>query len=47
VRKIDTLVDQPARLLADREASVKAASAYSIEVSFAKLLGVYRRVAPG
>jgi len=44
VRKIDALVDQPARLLADREASRAAASAYSIEASLQKLLAVYRRV---
>ena len=44
VRKIDALVDQPALLQADREASRRSASAYSIEASFEKLLAVYRRV---
>lgn len=44
VRKIDALIDQPQRLLADRDASRKAASAYSIEASFERLLGVYRQV---
>lgn len=44
VHKIDALIDQPARLLADRGASRGAAAAYSIEASFEKLLAVYRRV---
>jgi glycosyltransferase involved in cell wall biosynthesis len=44
VRRIDALIDQPARLLADRVASTEAASAYSIEASFEKLLRVYRQV---
>jgi 1,2-diacylglycerol 3-alpha-glucosyltransferase len=47
VQKLDALVDQPHRLQADREAAQKAASAYSIEASFEKLLRVYRQVAPG
>ena len=47
VQKLDALVDDPARLSADRAASQKAAAAYSIEASFDKLLGVYRQVAPG
>jgi glycosyltransferase involved in cell wall biosynthesis len=44
VRRIDALIDQPARLLADRVASTEAASTYSIEASFEKLLRVYRQV---
>jgi 1,2-diacylglycerol 3-alpha-glucosyltransferase len=44
VRKLDALIDQPARLQADRETSRRAASAFSIEASFEKLIGVYRRV---
>lgn len=46
VQKLDRLVDDPARLSADRVASEKAASAYSIESSFEKLLQVYRQLAP-
>jgi glycosyltransferase involved in cell wall biosynthesis len=44
VRRIDALVDHPAQLLADRNASRKAAAAYGIEASFEKLMGVYRRL---
>lgn len=44
VRKLDALVDQPDRLLADRDASRRAASAYGIDTSLEKLLGVYRQV---
>jgi glycosyltransferase involved in cell wall biosynthesis len=47
VQKLDMLVDDPARLSADRAASQKAAAAYSIELSFEKLLQVYRQVVPG
>ena len=44
VRKLDALVDDPARLMADREASQRAAAGYRIEASLEKLLGVYRQV---
>jgi glycosyltransferase involved in cell wall biosynthesis len=44
VQKLDALIDQPARLQADREASTRAAAQYSIEASLEKLLGVYRQV---
>ncbi len=47
-RKIDALVDQPARLQADREAvAQRGRGGYSIEASLEKLLRVYRRTGTG
>jgi len=46
VRKIDALVEQPARLQADRETARSAASGYSIESSLEKLMRVYRGLVP-
>ncbi len=44
VRTLDALIDDPARLIADREASQRAAAGYRIEASLEMLLGVYRQV---
>jgi 1,2-diacylglycerol 3-alpha-glucosyltransferase len=44
VRKMDQLIEQPEELALARQASVRAAAAYSIEASLERLLAVYRSV---